>query len=89
MQNTYLSVQPSSLSIFMIWKTHIVSQKPRERQPNAKVCGSESAIFLILTSLQLSFKQRSLENGSSAHHFSTKLMLNYHSAELYNHSVSS
>ena len=43
---------------FMIWKTHIVDQKPRGRQLNAKVCHSESAIFRILSSLRLLFKQR-------------------------------
>ena len=32
----------------MISKTHIKAHKPRERQLNAKLCGSESAIFLIL-----------------------------------------
>ena len=39
----------------MISKTHISPQKPRGRQLNAKVCGSESAIFLILLSFFLSF----------------------------------
>ena len=34
----------------MISKTHISAQKPRGRQLNAKVCGSQSAIFLILLS---------------------------------------
>ena len=34
----------------MISKTHTSAQKPRGRQLNAKVCGSESAIFLILLS---------------------------------------
>ena len=43
----YLSAQASSLSAFVISKTHIVAQKPRGRQLNAKVCGSESAIFVI------------------------------------------
>ena len=40
--------QASSLSGFVISKTHASGQKPRGRQLNAKVCGSESAIFLIL-----------------------------------------
>jgi len=31
----------------MISKTHISAQKPRGRQLNTKVCGSESAIFLL------------------------------------------
>ena len=39
-----------ALSFFVISKTHISAQKPRGRQPNAKVCGRESAIFLILSS---------------------------------------
>ena len=33
----------------MINKTHISVQKPCRRQLNAEVCGSESAIFLILS----------------------------------------
>ena len=57
MLKAYLSAQLSSLSAFMIWKTHIVAQKPRGRQLNAKVCGSESAIFRILSSLRLLFKK--------------------------------
>ena len=32
----------------MISRTHISTQKPHGRMLNAKVCGSESAIFLIL-----------------------------------------
>ena len=60
----------------MISKTHISSQKPRGRQLNAKVCGSESAIFLFLLSSDHNVQQRYLENGSSTHrHFITKLML--------------
>ena len=39
------SAQPSSLSAIMISKTHIVAQRPRGRQLNAKVCSSESAFF--------------------------------------------
>ena len=45
MLKAYLSVQLSSLSAFVIWKTHIVAQKLHGRQLNAKVCGSESVIF--------------------------------------------
>ena len=52
--NAYLSIQPSSLRAFMISKTHTVSQKQRERQLNTRVCGSKSAIFLILCSDHLS-----------------------------------
>ena len=33
----YLSAQASPLSAFMIRKTHIVAQKPRGKQLNAKV----------------------------------------------------
>ena len=33
----------------MISKTHISGQKPRGRQLNKKVCGSKSAIFVILS----------------------------------------
>ena len=47
-QTSYLSAQGSSLSAFVISKTHIVAQMPRGRQLNAKVCGSKSAIFRIL-----------------------------------------
>ena len=49
-QTSYLSAQGSSLSAFVISKTHIVAQMPRGRQLNAKVCGSKSAIFRILLS---------------------------------------
>ena len=49
----YLSAQASSLSDFVISKTHISGQKPRGRQLNAKVCGHESAIFRILLSFFL------------------------------------
>ena len=35
----------------MISKTHISGQKPRRRQLNKKVCGSKSAIFVILSFL--------------------------------------
>ena len=45
----YLSTQASSLSAFVISKTHISGQKPRGRQLNAKVCGSKSAIFHLLS----------------------------------------
>ena len=53
MLKAYLSTQPSGLSAFMTSMTHITAQKPRGRQLNAKVCGSESAIFLILLSFFL------------------------------------
>ena len=46
-QKAYLSIQASSLSAFVISKTHISGQKPRERQLNAKVCDSKSAIFRL------------------------------------------
>ena len=51
MLKAYLSAQPSSLSAFMICKT----QKPRGRQLNAKVCGSESAIFRIVKAVDKLF----------------------------------
>ena len=44
-----LSAQASSLSAFVISKTHTSGQKPRGRQLNTKVCASKSAIFLILS----------------------------------------
>ena len=44
-QKAYLSAQASSLSAFVISKTHISGQKPRGRQLNSKVCDSKSAIF--------------------------------------------
>ena len=47
----YLGARPSSLSAFMISKTHIVAQTPCGRQLNAKVCSSESVIFPILSIL--------------------------------------
>ena len=40
--------EATSLSAFVISKTHISGQKPRGRQLNKKVCGSKSAIFVIL-----------------------------------------
>ena len=49
MLKAYLSTQPSCMSAFKISKTHVVAQKHRRRQLNAKVCGSESAIFCILS----------------------------------------
>ena len=75
-QKAYLSIQTSSLSAFVIIKTHIIGQKPRGRQLNAKVCCHESAIFRILSSYDHDVQQRYLANGLSTHrHFSTKLIL--------------
>ena len=80
-KKAYLSAQASSLSAFVISKTHISGQKPRGRQINTKVCVSKSAIFVILSFflsflLRLLFKQRYLANYLSTHrHFSTKLIL--------------
>ena len=60
----------------MISKTHISGQKPRGRQLNAKVCGSKSTIFRILSLFRPLVKRRQLENGSSTHlDFSMKRML--------------
>ena len=53
MLNAYLSPQPSSLSAFMIIKTHIAAQKSHRRQLAKCACGNESAIFLILLSFFL------------------------------------
>ena len=39
MLKVYLSTQTSSLSAFVIWKTHTVAKKSRGRQLNPKVCG--------------------------------------------------
>ena len=49
----YLSAKVSSLTAFVISKTHISGQKPRGRQLNSKVCDSESTIFRILLSFLL------------------------------------
>ena len=49
MLKAYLSTQPSCMNAFKISKTHVVAQKPRGRQLNEKVCGSESAIFHLLS----------------------------------------
>ena len=47
----------------MISKTHISVQKLRGRQLNAKVCGSESAIFLILSFFLSFFLQTTMFNN--------------------------
>ena len=49
MLNAYLSPQPSSLSAFMIIKTHTAAQKSHGRQLAKCACGNECAIFLILS----------------------------------------
>ena len=76
MLKAYLSAKTSSLSAFMISKTHISGQNPRRRQLNAKVCSEGVAIFVILLLCSDRFvQQRYLANGLSTHrHFSTKLM---------------
>ena len=75
-QKPYLSIQASSLSTFVISKTHISGQKPRGRQLNAKVCDSKSAIFRLLFVQPSIMQQRYLANGLSTYrHFSTKLIL--------------
>ena len=63
-QKAYLSIQASSLSAFVISKTHISDQKPRGRQLNKKVCGSKSAIFVILSSSSF-FVQTTLSNNDN------------------------
>ena len=59
----------------MISRTHIVVQKPRERQLNAKVCGSKCAIFRTL-SFFLRYEFCSNNDNDSRTHldFSTKRM---------------
>ena len=47
MLKAYLGAHSSSLSAFIISKTHIVAQKPCRRQLKAKVCSSKSAISLF------------------------------------------
>ena len=60
----------------MISTTHTSGQKPRGRQLNAKVCGSESAIFRNCSCYDHYVQQLYLANGLSTHrNFSTKLML--------------
>ena len=78
MLKAYLSAQVSSLSAFVISKTHTVAQKPRGRQLKAKVYSSKSTIFRILSSFFITtFVQTTItQNGSSTHlDFSTKQML--------------
>ena len=67
----------------MIRKTHISAQKARGRQLNAKVCGSESAIFLIL--VKTTKFNNDISQIPSFYHKTDA----YHSAELYNDSASS
>jgi len=56
----------------MISKTHTDAQKLHGRQLNAKVCGSKSAIFRILSFFFV--QQQYFKIGLSTHHgFSTKL----------------
>ena len=56
-----LCAQASSLSGFVISKTRISGQNPHGRQLNAKVCGSESAIFLILSCYNHNVQQQYLK----------------------------
>ena len=49
----------------MISKTHISAQQPRGRKLNAKVCGSKSAIFLILSSSSSSLRPLCSNNDNS------------------------
>ena len=64
----YLSTQASSLSAFVISKTHISGHKPYGRQLNKKVCGSKSAIFVILSSFFFLsfFVQTTLSNNDNS-----------------------
>ena len=76
----------------MISKTHISAQRPRGRQLNTKVCGSESAIFsffflsFLLRPQSSTTISRKRFNYSPSFYHKTDA---YHSADLYNHSVSS
>ena len=85
MINAYSSTQSSSLSAFVISKTFISAQKQCGRQLNAKVCGSESAIFLILvkTTKFNNDISKTVKYLPSFYHKTDA----YHSAELYNHCV--
>ena len=56
MLKTNLSTQFFSLSVFIICKTHKTAQKPHGRHLEAKVCGSECAIFVIHYFVQTTFK---------------------------------
>ena len=80
----------------MISKTHISAEKPRGRQLNTKVCGSENAIFLLSFFLsfflslfrplcQTTISRKRFKFSPSFYHETDA----YHSAELYNHSASS
>ena len=50
----------------MISKIHISGQKPRGRQLSTKVCGSKSAIFLILSFFLSFFLQTTLSNNDNS-----------------------
>ena len=56
-----LRAHASSLSAFVISKTRISGQNPHGRQLNAKVCGSESGIFLILSCFNYNVQQQYLK----------------------------
>ena len=86
-QKAYLSAQASSLSAFVISKTHISGQKPRGRQINTKVCVSKSAIFVILvtTFVQTTISHKLFKYSPSFSHETDS----YHNAELYKQSASS
>ena len=63
-QKAHLSIQASSLSAFVISKTHISGQKPHGRQLNKKVCGTKNAIFVLSFFLQTTFSNNNNSNGS-------------------------
>ena len=63
MLKAYLSTQASSLSAFVISKTHISGQKPCERQLNAKVCGSKS----VVSQARLSCEEERVWSNSHHH----------------------
>ena len=67
-QKAYLSIQASSLSAFVISKTYTNGQKLRGRQLNKTMCGSKSAIFVILSSFFFLsfFLQTTLSNNDNS-----------------------
>ena len=73
----------------MISKTHISAQKPRGRQLNTKVCGSENAIFLLSFFVQTTLSNNDISKTVQVLTVILSRTDAYHSAELYNHLASS
>ena len=78
----------TALSAFVISKTVVSGQKPRERQLNTKVCGSKSAIFLFFLLTTTMFNN---DISQTVQVLTVILARNdpYHNAELYDQSASS